>query len=189
MAPISLPQEMADTEIKIMAEIFERDGDRSAAWRAFFLSRKFELELPESINAEINRFAEAVGSIADRAHRGDATATIDNETVGKIWKNHENRDAGPAAFRARRSFDIAVRVEQLRRYGYSSADAVLGVCKLLGVSKTTVHNAMKQHSDIRHDGSDVLDTIWWPTNADRRKIEETNFQRSGGTSNEVGSLK
>lgn len=181
MAPIPPPEYYARGEIELMTEIFKNDHDPSAVWRAFFLARKHNLELPELINVEIDRFAEAVGSIADRAFDGDFAATTDAETIGKIWKGNKGRHAGNGAFRARRSFHIAVRVEQLRRDGYSSAGAVFGVCKTLGVSKTLVHNAMKQHADVRQEGSDVLDTIWRPTKEARQKIEEGNFQRIGGT--------
>lgn len=156
MAPLPPPQDIARSEIAVMVEIFEQDGDASAAWRAFFLARKYGCELPESINAEIDRFAEAVGAVAERAYHGDARATIDNETVGKIWKNHQNRDSGGATFRARRAYDIAIAVERLRRTGFSSAHAVAVTCKRLGVSKTTVQNAMKQHAGVRFFGNDEL---------------------------------
>src|SRR6476620_10070473 len=110
MAPIPPPEYYARGEIELMAEIFTRDHDPSAAWRAFFLARKHNLELPESINAEIDRFAEAEGSIADRAFSGDAKAAIDAETVGKIWKGNKGRDAGSGTVRARKSYDIAIAV-------------------------------------------------------------------------------
>jgi len=159
MAPLPSPQDIARSEIVAMAEIFERDGDASAAWRAFFLARKYGCEIPDSINAEIDRFAEAVGAIAERAHQGDAKATIDNETVGKIWKNHRSRDSGPAAYRARRAYDIAVRVEKLRRAGFASGHAVEAICKQMGVSKTTVGDAMKLHSNVRFMGNDELGAL------------------------------
>ena len=156
MAPLPSPQDMASTEIAVMVEIFERDGDASAAWRAFFLARKYGCAIPESIISEIDRFAEAVGSVAARAYEGDSRATIDNEEVGKIWKNYKNRDSGGAAFRARRAYDIAIEVEKLRRVGFPSAKAVELIGKRKGVSKTIVHDAMKLHNYVHYFGSDEL---------------------------------
>ncbi|WP_420132130.1 hypothetical protein [Rhodopseudomonas sp.] len=159
MSKLPSAQEIARGEIAVMVEIFERERDASAAWRAFSLARKYGCELPESINSEIDRFAEAVGSIAERAHQGDRKATIDNETVGKIWKNHKNRDSGGATFRARRDYDIAIAVERLRRNGYSATHAVTVICKQHGVSKTTVQDAMQLHADVRYMGTDELGAL------------------------------
>lgn len=159
MGKLPSAQEIARSEIAVMVGIFEREGDASAAWRAFFLARRYGCEIPESINAEIDRFAEAVGDIANRAHQGDARATIDNETVGKIWKNHNPRDAGGATFRARRAYDIAVSIEKLRRVGFTSAHAVSVICKRHGVSKTIAQDAMKLHADIQHMGKDELNAV------------------------------
>lgn len=159
MAKLPSAQENARSEINLMVEIFERHGDASAAWRAFFLARKYDCEIPESINSEIDRFAEAVGSVAERAYEGDSRATIDNEEVGKIWKNHKSRDSGGAAFRAGRAYEIAIEVEKLKRTGFSSAKAVELICKRRGVSKTTAHNAMKQHEYVRYMGNDELGVL------------------------------
>jgi hypothetical protein len=159
MAALPPPEESARSEIAAMAGIFEQDGDPSAAWRAFYLARKFGCEIPPSIDAEINRFAEAVGAVAERAHNGDHRATIDNETVGKIWKNYRNRDSGGATFRARRAYDIAVEVEKLRRSGFSSSRAVETVCKRKGVYKTTVEKAMQRHAEVRLMGTDELGAV------------------------------
>ncbi|WP_319796606.1 hypothetical protein [Nitrobacter sp.] len=156
MAPLPPPEYYARGEIELMAEIFKRTRDPAAAWRAFFLSRKYDLELPELINAEIDRFTEAVGSIAERAHHGDATATIDPETVGKIWKGGKGRDAGSGAFRAGRSYDIAVAVARLCIGGMPVTKAIGKVAKDHATNATNVWNALKEHSYVRDMGADEL---------------------------------
>lgn len=156
MAPIPPPEYYARSEIELMAEIFKRDRDPAAAWRAFFLARKYGLELPEPINAEIDRFAEAVGSIADRAYSGDFAAAIDAETVGKIWKGNKGRDAGSGAFRSGRSYDIAIAVARLCIGGMPVTKTVEKVAKDYGTNKTTVWGALKEHSYVREMGADEL---------------------------------
>lgn len=157
MAELPSVLDMVRSEIAVMVEVFERDGDASAVWRAFFLSRKYGCEIPDSINKEIDRFAEAVGAVADLAFQGDNKATISNEEVGLVWKNFKDRDAGPAVFRARRDYNIAVDVARLRLAGFSAAHVTDVLTKRHGVSKTTLYNAQKRFPDIQYMSQAELD--------------------------------
>ncbi len=156
MAPIPPPEYYARSEIELMAEIFKRDRDPAAAWRAFFLSRKYDLELPKLIDAEIDRFAEAVGSIADRAFSGDFTAATDAETIGKLWKGNKGRDAGNGTVRARKSYDIAIAVARLCICGMSVTKAVDKVVEDHATNKTTVWGALREHFLRSRHGADEL---------------------------------
>lgn len=166
MAPIPPPEYYARSEIEFMAEIFKQERDPAAAWRAFFLSRKYALELPDLINAEIDRFAEAVGSIADRAFSGDFSATADAETVGKLWKGNKGRDAGSGAFRSRRSYNIAIAVARLRICGTPVTKAVQSVVKSHRTNTTEVWEALKEHSYVREMGADELGLPFDPSDSE-----------------------
>jgi hypothetical protein len=157
MAGLPSVLDMVRSEIAVMVEVFERDGDASAAWRAFSLGRKYGCEIPDSIDKEIDRFAEVVGAVADLAFQGDNKATISNEEVGLVWKNFKDRDAGPAVFRARRDYDIAVDAARLRLAGFSATHVTDVVTKRHGVSKTTLYNAQKRFPDIQYMSQAELD--------------------------------
>ncbi|QND73140.1 hypothetical protein [Tardiphaga robiniae] len=159
MAPLPSPQESARSEIALMVEVFEKEKDVSAAWRAFYLARKYGCDLPDSINREIDRFAEAVGSVAERAYHGDATPALDPEEVGKIWKGHKGRNAGNGLFRAGRAYDIAIEVERLRRNGFRATHARAVIGKRKGVSDTIVSEAMTEHAYVRYMGDDELQAM------------------------------
>lgn len=165
MAPIPPPEYYARGEIELMTEIFKKGHDPSAAWRAFFLSRKYGLELPELINAEIDRFAEAVGSIADRAFDGDFAATTDAETIGKIWKGNKGRDAGSGAFRSGRSYNIAIAVARLCICGTPVTKAVQSVVKSHRTNTTEIWGALKEHSYVREMGAGELGLPFDPSDS------------------------
>lgn len=162
MAALPSVLDMVRSEIAVMVDVFERDGDASAAWRAFFLGRKYGCEIPDSINREIDRFAEAVGAVADLAFQRDNKATISNEEVGLVWKNFKDRDAGPAVFRARRDYDIAVDIARLRLAGLPVTQVMDVLTKRHGVSKTTLYNAQKRFPDVQHMSQAELDGHPYP---------------------------
>src|SRR6188508_3412659 len=89
-------------------EIFERSGDPAAAWGAFCLARRHGFDLPAAIDAEVDRFAGAIEFNAFRlltklGTHDNKEVSLDNETVGKLWKGKRNRNAGGAIFRTHRS--------------------------------------------------------------------------------------
>ncbi len=151
MAPISglkLLRSVFDSYV----EIFERSGDPAAAWGAFCLARRHGFDLPAAIDAEVDRFAGAIEFNAFRlltklGTHDNKEVSLDNETVGKLWKGKRNRNAGGAIFRTHRSSALAIAVARLCIGGTPKTKAVAKVAEDHGTNKTTVWDALDEHPD------------------------------------------
>lgn len=149
MPPLPTARDMARSEIALMADLFKQTRDPACAWRAFSLARQHSIELPAIIDAEVDRFAAAVGALATpnswtRQHRKAAPP----EAIQRIFKGHKGRNAGTGSATAYRAYALAVYVEKLIREGNKSFKAVERVRVARGVSKTTVENAMAAHAEL-----------------------------------------
>jgi|APCry1669192522_1035417.scaffolds.fasta_scaffold06123_6 hypothetical protein len=159
MAPLPSPRERARNEFDLYVEIFEQTKDKAACWAAFAIAREHGFDIPAKINAEIDRFA---GAIADAAFRrfgrfaGVTDAPLDNEAVGRIWKNSKKRDPGTGISMSARSYDIAVAVARYCALGASKTKAVERVVEEHHTNKTTVWNALKAHPYVSDMGPDEL---------------------------------
>jgi hypothetical protein len=162
MTPLPDPQEIIRSIFDSYVEIFERDTDPAAAWGAFYLARQHGFEVPAKINAEVDRFAGAIEYAAFRllskfgGTDGEKDVSLDNESVGRIWKNSTGRDPGTAISMARRSHELAIAVARLCALGVRKTAAVAQVAKNYGSNKTDVWAALKEHSYVRDMGADEL---------------------------------
>lgn len=162
MAPLPPPQEVARSEFDLYVEIFERNHDPAACWAAFSLARQHGFDIPAAINGEVDRFAGAIAAASFRLLSnyggtvGEKEVSLDNEAVGRIWKNGKGRDPGTAIVLARRSYDLATEVARRCILGASRTAAVAAVAKERGTNKTTVWDALKQHAYVNDMGPDEL---------------------------------
>src|SRR6478735_4312500 len=103
MVPVT-PRNLYRSVFDSYVEIFKRSRDPAAAWGAFYLARREGFDLPAAINAEVDRFTGAIEFAAFRlltnlGTHDDKEVSLDNETVGRMWKNSAGRNPGKPIFR------------------------------------------------------------------------------------------
>lgn len=90
--------DLVGAEIADLTELFDRTKNPAAAWRAYSLARQANRPVPESIAAEIDRFAHGIAAVAERAMTAEPTAApiqFRSEEIGALWRNGtENPIAG-----------------------------------------------------------------------------------------------
>lgn len=111
MAKLPDPIEL---EISELAGIWRGTKNPAAAWRCFVLARENGLPVPEVIDAEIMRFAQAVTEPLE-SDRGTITAG----TVAKAWGVAKGQKPAPQLRNARRDVAIWLEYWELRRGGVS----------------------------------------------------------------------
>jgi hypothetical protein len=162
MAPLPPYRERVRDEFDLYVEIFEQTKDKAACWAAFSLARLHGFDIPAEINAEVDRFADAIAAAAFRRFgkfsraNGDADIPLDNEAVGRLWKNSKGREPGTGISTAARSYDLAVAVARHCVLGASKTSAVAKVAKDRSSNKTEVWAALKQHAYVNDMGPDEL---------------------------------
>lgn len=119
--------------------LFERDGNKAAAWRCFRLARAWGLPIPDSVLAELDRIAAAFDAEVDRtrAIRGNPKrgendkAGLGTGRVGSIVTEAGRGSTDPAVALLdwERDFEISSAVDMLRRQGWTEAAAVECVAK------------------------------------------------------------
>ncbi|MDQ0445494.1 hypothetical protein, partial [Methylobacterium persicinum] len=58
-------------ELRRWQAVFQRDGNKAAAWRCYRLARAWSLPIPESVMAELDRVAAAIGDEVERTRKPD----------------------------------------------------------------------------------------------------------------------
>lgn len=106
MAKLPSPIEL---EISALAGIFGETGNPAAAWRCFALARDNSLPVPEDIDAEIVRFAQAV-----TAPLADKKGSITQKSVAAAWGITKGRKPAPELRVYRRDIDIYFDYWRLR---------------------------------------------------------------------------
>lgn len=103
-----LPSPIED-EIGELTGIFAETGNPAAAWRCFVLARENGLPVPEAIDAEIVRFAQAVV-----APLGEDRGSITQKSVAAAWGITKGRKPAPELRVYRRDADIYFDYWRLR---------------------------------------------------------------------------
>jgi hypothetical protein len=76
-------------EIADLTTFFERTHNPAAAWRAYSLARQHSRVVPDSIQAEIDRFAACISAAAGKAIQAEVGAPpvqFRSEELGKAWR-------------------------------------------------------------------------------------------------------
>jgi hypothetical protein len=103
-----------EVEISKLAGIWRETENPAAAWKCFALARENGLPVPEVIDAEIVRFAQAV--TAPLANDRD---TITAGTVTAAWGLAKGFKPAPELRNARRDVEVWLEYWELRRGGVS----------------------------------------------------------------------
>lgn len=113
--------------------LFERDGNKAAAWRCFRLARAWDLPIPDSVLAELDRIAAAFDETIEQVretqadgHRKAAIKGLSIERAGRIITEAGPGSTDPAVglLAWERDFLIASAVQGLRLGGWTEAAAV-----------------------------------------------------------------
>ncbi len=107
MAKLPGPIEL---EISELAGIWREHGNPAAAWRCFVLAREHGFPVPEVIDAEIMRFAQAV-----TAPLADKKDTITQKSVAAAWGIAAGRKPAPELRNTRRDTEMYFEYWDLRR--------------------------------------------------------------------------
>lgn len=146
MAKLYSPESEAQFEVIHLTRFFEQDGNVAAAWRCWHLARKFGLDLPDVILAEVDRFAAAISGVIDNVLAGDASAGLDSKTVAAAWGTARRGKEDPA--RALRAWDrdIGVAVDVfLKRKEMPATKAYQSVAKDRGMSVENVIRLFRKY--------------------------------------------
>ena len=133
MAKLFDPEHERPIELRRWQAVFERDGNKAAAWRCYRLARAWGLPVPVSVWAEFDRIAQAFDETVERT-RGPLAEREDNaDTVG-LGRDHVGRivteagrgaaDPATALLAWERDFAVASAVDLLRYGGKSEKQAV-----------------------------------------------------------------
>lgn len=133
MAVLFDPEEARPVELRRWRAVFERDGNKAAAWRCYRLARAWGLPVPPSVLAEFDRIAEAFDGAVERTRTYHAGAREDDQPPG-LGRDHVGRvvteagrgavDPAAALLAWERDFAVAVAVDTLRQRGASEGRAV-----------------------------------------------------------------
>lgn len=113
--------------------LFERDGNKAAAWRCFRLARAWGLPIPDSVLAELDRIAAAFDETIEQVRqtqadgqREAAVSGLSIERAGRIITEAGRGSTDPAVglLAWERDFHIASAVQALRLEGWTEAAAV-----------------------------------------------------------------
>jgi hypothetical protein len=86
MAPLP---DLVASEIADLTSYFDRTRNAAAAWRAYSLARQHSRAVPDSIQAEIDRFAACISAAAGKAIQAEVGAPpvqFRSEELGKAWR-------------------------------------------------------------------------------------------------------
>ena len=81
--------DLIGNEIAELTTYFERTRNPAAAWRAYSLARQYSRIIPDVIQAEIDRFAAGISTVAGKAIQAQVGARpirFRSEELGQIWR-------------------------------------------------------------------------------------------------------
>jgi hypothetical protein len=81
--------DLVASEIADLTSYFNRTRNAAAAWRAYSLARQHSRAVPDSIQAEIDRFAACISAAAGKAIQAEVGAPpvqFRSEELGKAWR-------------------------------------------------------------------------------------------------------
>ncbi|WP_425991089.1 hypothetical protein [Afipia sp. DC4300-2b1] len=136
-------------EIADLTAYFEKTGNVVAAWRVFSLSRQHSRLIPDSVMAEVDRFATGVSAIADRAMQSspdDRPLYFTPEKLGVLWRGDGGQNPADVLRRDWRDMKIGSEVwRRIEEYGDGVGEAIEHVAaRLPYVNGETVRKAWQK---------------------------------------------
>ena len=145
------------SEIANVTEYFNQTKNPAAAWHVFSLCQKANRPVPDSVMAEIVRFADGIAAETTEAINAPTNAGVchfKDEKIYNLWRNGINNPIG-AMQDQWHDWKIFTRVQHL-------VDE--------GMSERRAHAAVAKQPDVLR-GVDMIKIIWnrYKTPADKRR--------------------
>lgn len=136
-----LPTE-AELDITTLTGVFVSGGNPAAAWAAYHLARRNGLPIPESVAAEIDRFAAILAAPALAAWNGNDQAQITAKSVTDAWGIERGKNPTRDLRLVRRNADIFVEYWEHIRSGKNDCDAVDEVMEKFALSDKAIREIL-----------------------------------------------
>lgn len=150
MAPLP---DLIDSEIASLTNYFETTGNVAAAWRVFHLAREYGRLIPDSVAAEIDRFAAGIAHVAEQAMLAELDAHplyFTPERLGALWRGDAGQSPVGALQRDWRDAKIGGEVARHVENGAKVCAAIkMVVGELPYLNDETVRKAWQRY---RRDG-------------------------------------
>lgn len=131
-----------------LRDFFEQSHNPAAAWLCMSLARRWDMPVPGSIAAEIDRFADAIAERALAALDGDQGVVFNGDTVGALWDaQKKGQGSTPVAEQLKlwdRDLQIGLRVFELRKT-QSKDEAFENAADEFGISASSADHISRRY--------------------------------------------
>lgn len=125
--------DLVASEIEDLTIYFEKTQNPMAAWKVYSLAKKTGRPIPDTVMAEVDRFADGIAAVADRAMSLNMNARplyFTPEKLGALWRGTGVQNPADALRRRWRDMNIGYEVNRLVEGGMGVTDAIAAVAKL-----------------------------------------------------------
>jgi hypothetical protein len=140
-------EEVLAGNLRAATAMYEATKNVAAAWLAFSIAFSNGLKIPDSVRAEIERFAgkiESLASAAVFADPGDKLPEIKPAEVARLWRGTGGSNPFAALQREYRDYRVFLAIrDRIDQRGMKLIDAIEAV-RSEGVISTLDHEALKK---------------------------------------------